>query len=93
MLREIVVHLRALKLPPLKWGKRERERGTERAQIPMRILAAAFFVQLLYLSSSCYGEDKTAAPAVQVVGFGECAECQKTNVKPSKAFQGKCQSP
>ncbi|KAK4752071.1 hypothetical protein SAY87_020869 [Trapa incisa] len=54
----------------------------------MRILAAAaaFCLQLLYLSSSCYGEaDKTA---VEVVGFGECADCQKTNVDPSKAFQG-----
>lgn len=55
----------------------------------MRIFAAAFCLQLLYLSSFCYGEDKTAAAAaVEVVGFGECADCQKTNVDPSKAFEG-----
>ncbi|KAK4802810.1 hypothetical protein SAY86_001013 [Trapa natans] len=54
----------------------------------MRILAAALCLQLLYLSSYCYGEDKTVAPVVEVVGSSECSECHKANVEPSKAFQG-----
>jgi hypothetical protein len=32
----------------------------------------------------CYGDHST----VEVVGLGECADCEKNNIKTSQAFSG-----
>ena len=39
---------------------------------------------LLLSSSLCYGIAKT----VEVVGFGECADCKENNIKTSQALSG-----
>lgn len=39
---------------------------------------------LLFAVSFCYADDKT----VQVVGFGECADCKESNIKTIHAFLG-----
>ncbi|XP_015055226.1 proline-rich protein 4-like [Solanum pennellii] len=39
---------------------------------------------LLFAVSFCYADDKT----IQVVGFGECADCKESNIKTIHAFLG-----
>lgn len=51
----------------------------------MRILPLlCFWVSLVFAASLCYGDDKT----VEVVGFGECADCEQSNIKTKHAFSG-----
>ncbi|KAF5443818.1 hypothetical protein F2P56_036344 [Juglans regia] len=41
-------------------------------------------VILLFTLSFCYGSDQT----VEVVGLGECADCEQSNIQTSHAFSG-----
>lgn len=56
----------------------------------MRILSVSqcvltgLLVSLLVSVSFCHGDDKT----VEVVGLGECADCQENNIMTSHAFSG-----
>ncbi|XP_022135775.1 proline-rich protein 4-like [Momordica charantia] len=42
-------------------------------------------VLFLFAATFCHGSDLTT---VEVVGFGECADCHKNNIKTSHAFSG-----
>ena len=50
----------------------------------MRILPLCFWATLLFTASFCYGDHKT----VEVVGLGECADCDQSNIKTKHAFTG-----
>lgn len=43
-----------------------------------------FLIGFLLVGSFCYGN----ANSVEVVGFGECADCKENNIKTSQALSG-----
>lgn len=43
-----------------------------------------FFISLLFAVSFCHGNNQE----VMVVGTGECADCDHSNIKTSQAFSG-----
>ncbi|KAI7728946.1 hypothetical protein M8C21_007641, partial [Ambrosia artemisiifolia] len=50
----------------------------------MRGFVLGFLLVLFFSGSLCYGSDNI----VEVVGFGECADCKETNIKTSQALLG-----
>ncbi|KAJ0513744.1 hypothetical protein HanHA300_Chr10g0361311 [Helianthus annuus] len=50
----------------------------------MRGFGVGFLLVLCFSASFGYGNAKT----VEVVGFGECADCKEINIKPSQALSG-----
>lgn len=70
--------------------KPEKQRASQ-LRFPMRVFPSCggallcFWVILLFTVSFCYGNDKTV---LEVVGIGECADCEQSNIKTNHAFSG-----